>query len=295
MNPYLLLAISMTACLLGGCATKLFVTRYAGSPLPRYVYNALSSFAALVVLILWNGAFQASLFTLLLGIVFGAVTVTQQIFSMKAMETGPWSYTSVITSLSTIIPTLSGVLLFHETISPVQIIGIVLMLACILLSADLKAEKGSASFKWILYCAVLFISTGAIGVLQKLHQSTPHKGELGEFLIISFSIPCLYLALCTARLVSREKEERAHLRALLSVLPIVLMAVSGIAVAVNNRLNLLLSGLLDSSIMFPVVNGGGLILTTLSATLFFKERLTKKQWVGMVIGLTAVILLCNPF
>ncbi|MBQ1985369.1 MAG: hypothetical protein II230_03570, partial [Clostridia bacterium] len=107
MNPYILLAISMTACLLGGCATKFFVTRYAGSSLPRYVYNALSSLAALIVLVIWNGAFQASLFTLLLGVLFGAITVTQQIFSMKAIETGPWSYTSVITSLSTIIPTLS--------------------------------------------------------------------------------------------------------------------------------------------------------------------------------------------
>ena len=73
------------------------------------------------------------------------------------------------------------------------------------------------------------------------------------------------------------------------------MAVSGIAVALNNRLNLLLSGLLDSSVMFPVVNGGGLILTTLSATLLFRERLSGKQWIGMAIGTLAVILLCNPF
>ena len=295
MNPYLILAISMTAALLGGCATKLFVTRYAGTALPRYVYNALSSLVAVIILVFWNGSFHASLFTVLLGILFGAVTVTQQIFCMKAMETGPWSYTSVISSLSTIIPTLSGTLLFGEVIGWVQIVGILLMLACILLSVDLRAEKGSTSRRWLLYCAVVFVTTGSIGVLQKLHQSSPQKDELGEFLIIALSIPCLYLTASALRLVLREKEEQKHLRTLLSVLPILLMAVSGIAVALNNRLNLLLSGLLDSSVMFPVVNGGGLILTTLSATLLFRERLSGKQWIGMAIGTLAVILLCNPF
>lgn len=295
MNPYLILAISMGACLLGGCASKLFVTRYAGSSLPRYVYNALSSLVAVITLVLWNGSFHASLFTVLLGILFGVVTVTQQIFCMKAMETGPWSYTSVISSLSTIIPTLSGVMFFHESIGWVQIAGILLMFLCILLSADLKAEKGSSSLRWILYCAVVFVTTGSIGVLQKLHQSTPQRDELGEFLIIALSIPFVYLAFCTVRLVCREKKERVHLRTLLSLLPLSLMVISGIAVAVNNRLNLLLSGLIDSSILFPILNGGGLILTTLAATLFFRERLSAKQWIGMGIGLTAVILLCNPF
>ena len=47
--------------------------------------------------------------------------------------------------------------------------------------------------------------------------------------------------------------------------------------------------------MFPIVNGGGLMLTTLTATLLFKERLSKKQWIGLALGAIAVILLCNPF
>ena len=71
-----------------------------------------------------------------------------------------------------------------------------------------------------------------------------------------------------------------------------MMVVSGACVAVNNKLNLYLSGVIDSAIFFPVVNGGGLVLTTLAALVFFRERLTKVQWIGVGIGIVSVVFLC---
>ena len=40
---------------------------------------------------------------------------------------------------------------------------------------------------------------------------------------------------------------------------------------------------------------GGLVLATVTAVIAFKERLTKKQWLGVVIGIISVVFLCNPF
>jgi multidrug transporter EmrE-like cation transporter len=48
----------------------------------------------------------------------------------------------------------------------------------------------------------------------------------------------------------------------------------------------------DSAIFFPIVNGGGLIMITILSLVFFKERLTKLQWVGMALGAAATLLLC---
>lgn len=73
------------------------------------------------------------------------------------------------------------------------------------------------------------------------------------------------------------------------------MIVSGACVAVNNKFNLYLSGVMDSAVFFPVVNGGGLVLTTLAAVLLFKEKLSKKQWIGVVLGIASVVFLCDPF
>lgn len=52
---------------------------------------------------------------------------------------------------------------------------------------------------------------------------------------------------------------------------------------------------MDSAIFFPIVNGGGLVLTTLAAVLLFKERLSVKQWMGVAFGIISVVFLCNPF
>ena len=76
---------------------------------------------------------------------------------------------------------------------------------------------------------------------------------------------------------------------------LLLMLITGICVAANNKINLYLSGVMDSAVFFPTVNGGGLILATLTALVLFREKPTKKQWLGIAFGTVSVVLLCNPF
>ena len=73
------------------------------------------------------------------------------------------------------------------------------------------------------------------------------------------------------------------------------MAIGGICTAANNKFNLFLSGALPTAIFFPIYNVGILILTTLSAIVIFKEKLSLKQWIGVAIGIISVICIRNPF
>ena len=294
MNPYVLLGLSMTVALVSGIGTKLFLSRYNKGNATRYFFQSVTAALSVLILAVWSGSFKISLFTLLLGLCFGMLTAIQQIFCMKAMEIGPWSYTAVISSLATIIPTLSGALIWKERIAPIQIVGIVLMLACICLASNLKRSEGATSLRWMIYCGITFVATGFIGVLQKWHQSTEYKGELNEFLIVALSVSAIYSAVLTL-IACRKEGKSAGIGTLFRVVPIITMVLSGVGVALNNQWNLYLSGVLDSSVMFPVVNGGGLMLTTVAATVVFRERLSLKQWIGLAIGLISVILLCNPF
>ena len=49
---------------------------------------------------------------------------------------------------------------------------------------------------------------------------------------------------------------------------------------------------MKSAIFFPIVNGGGLMLTAISSQIIFKEKLDAQKWLGIIIGIVAVILLC---
>ena len=66
----------------------------------------------------------------------------------------------------------------------------------------------------------------------------------------------------------------------------------GICTAANHKLNLFLSGVMDSAVFFPLVNGGGLVLVTLSALIIFRERLSVKQWISVALGIASVLCLC---
>ena len=73
---------------------------------------------------------------------------------------------------------------------------------------------------------------------------------------------------------------------------LVLIVVAGAFASVNHKLNLYLSGVMSSAVFFPIVNGGGLVLATLAALVIFREKLTKKQWCGVTIGILSVLCLC---
>ena len=129
-----------------------------------------------------------------------------------------------------------------------------------------------------------------------MHQNTEYKGEIGAFLVVAFFTSAV---ISFAVMAVLSKKERAFYKEIpkgsLLYLLLGCMAIGGICAALNNKWNLYLSGVIDSAVFFPVVNGGGLVLTTLAALLVFKEKLTRKQWVGLIFGIASVIFLCNPF
>ena len=294
MNHYVLLAVSLAGSITGATVKKYLGDRYRNGTFERYFFSAVTSLVAAAGLAALSDSLRASAFTLLLGIVFGMTTAIQSVFNYKAIEIGPFSYTTVLGSLSMIIPALSGAVLWNETISWLQIVGIALMIVCFVLSAEFRGEQKKATLRWLFYFMVAFLCTGAIGVMQKWHQNTEYKDELDAFLVIAFAFSFVFST--AAALIGRKKEKVPQDgKKLTSPLPIFLMIVAGVGIADCNKLNLYLSGAMDSAVFFPVFNVSVLILITLIAVVFFKEKLTVKQWIGLAVGACAVVLLCDPF
>ncbi len=289
----------MAACLLGGILRKILTDRYENGIFAYQFYNAAVSLTAAITLFAVSGVPEASPFTVMLALLFGLVTLIQQVTNMQALEAGPLSYTTVIISLSTLIPTLSGAVIWNEKISAVQIAGIILMVGCFVLSVEFGGEKKKASLRWLAFCLAAFVCTGLIGVMQKWHQSTPYSGEQDAFLIIAFAFSFISsAAYCAVTVIAKKrlnKAEEKGKKKILALLPLIIMVVSGMCVAANNKLNLHLSGVMESAVFFPTVNGGGLALTLLASIVIFKEKLSVRQWLGMLLGIASVILLCNPF
>lgn len=300
MSNAILLVITLAAALGGNIAKKHYADKKGAALSAAFVFNAGSCFIAALILPIWGGVSSASWFTVLLGLAFGVVTALQGITNLLALRCGPLSYTTVVISFSTLIPSLSGILFFGEELKWAQIVGIVLMAISFLAAVEPDGDDKRLNLKWIILSSIAFIATGAIGVMQKVHQSSAYSGEINVFLLVAFASSAIICAVfgvvCKKRegslceIGDKPKTDRKTFWIL-----VVCVILSGVFVAVNNKLNLYLSGVMESAMFFPIVNGGGLVLTTLAALIIFREKLTKKKISGILVGIVSVVFLCNPF
>lgn len=224
---------------------------------------------------------QVSFFTVALGLLFGVVTALSNFYKMRALTSGPMHITLLVTTSSMVIPTMSGIF-FGERFSLLKLILVVILIGFIYLSFD-KTDNKKTNKKWLFFCVLAFVFQGSIGVLQKIHQFSEYKGELNGFLFVAFVCSLIYSAIRAQKNYRELNFKKKH---------IVLAIMCGLCIYTMNFLNLKLSGLLPSQLFFPLVNGSAIFLSSLMSVLIFKEYLSKKQTVGLVGGITSLILIC---
>ncbi len=292
---YILIVLSIILGVMTGAVSKYAGERFKNKVLMYNVFNVFVSAVSAVSMLFIGKITHISAFTVYLGTAYGIATALQFIFNLKAYETGSFAYTSVITSLATVIPALSGYFIWNEKITIFQIIGMVMMFICAVCSVDFSKEERRTSAIWFCYTIIVFFCSGFLGVMQKLHQSTVYKNELDSFLFIAFVVS----AVCSSASIVLPHRKNVGdnvdtLKKEVSKGLIVLMVICGIFTAGIHKINLYLSGVMESVVFFPVINGGSLMGTMMVSLLLFKEKLSLKKWVGIIIGIIAVILICTP-
>lgn len=295
MSQSVMLVLAMSMSLLGSMSRKIYSQKTTGTTAGIFWFSAISSVMSAVMLACMGGFRQVSVFTWLLGCGFGLVTTLQTITQMRALETGPMSYTMVMIYCSTVISAVSGALFWNEKIQLAHVIGIVLMLISFVLAVKKQPGEKGVSLRWLLLSLGAFFCTGGIGVMQKLHQSTVYKEELNEFLVIAFGASTLISVGYLVALARKKQALSVQHSKKTCLLMMGIMVLSGVCGALNNQWCLYLSGVMDSAVFFPLVNGGGLVLATLAAVAVFREKLSGQQWIGIAFGIASVIFLCNPF
>lgn len=233
------------------------------------------------VLLLFFGVSGFSLFTAVMALLFALAVELNQYFLLKALKIGPMSFTNFIQCSSLIIPTLMGPVLWQETISTLQYGMLALLIVSMALALGLKREKMNG--KWLAYSFVSMAFLGAIGIIQSSHQMSAYSGELVPFLQLAFLFTML-INLAGWLLLQRKQPSTYSMGSRASVQA----GASGVFMGGVHMINLYLTGAMDKIILFPLLSGGLILLSLLSAVVFFRERLTAKQWLGVVLGTVAL-------
>jgi drug/metabolite transporter (DMT)-like permease len=218
------------------------------------------------------------IYALLLG---GLFIVMFNILAITSQNNG-LGVAAVASKMSLIIPVIAGIVLYQEQLVWLQYTGIILALVSVYLTS-LKEDSALNKVKnQLLWPLLLFIGSGAIDTLIKLAQNNylnPSEGPL-------FSSMCFITAFCIGIVLLIRDYLNGNPLTMKSIL-------AGLVLGVPNYFSIyfliktLQTGI-ASSVIYPINNVGTVILTTLLGILIFKERISKKNAIGVIIAIIAI-------
>ena len=253
--------------------------------------NCMISLAAFALMVVYSGINGAAISakTAVMSVFYAVFTTSSQLFYMKAMANGRVSSVTFFYSCGFLIPTLAGFVIWKEKITLVGALGILLLVPALKLCAD-RSEQVDSGRKWVIFALLATFSSGMVGLIQKLHQSSEVKAELGGFLLLAMGVSFLLSALI-ALIGKDRKQSLAALSCQIGSPGILRAALCGLCLGAANIINLTLTGIIPAIIFFPVFNGGVVLSSTLLARIICREKVSKRQSLGLILGLCGIVLI----
>ena len=249
----------------------------------QYFFSLLVSVSAMVFFFLTSKNFAWNSGILLYAAMFGLAYGTATVFQLYAITYGSLSLTSLIIAYSLVLPTVYGLVFLKDPFSAKFGIGVVLLVVSIFL-INRKNDTTPITMKWAICAFLAFVGNGMASVTQKMQQVAFGGAYKNEFMILALAFVTVLLGIFVLKQERREIKHYAKCGGILAV-------ACGLVNGMVNLFVMILSGMMPVSVMFPMISAGGIIITYIISRFFYKEKLTKMQFIGFLAGIASVIFL----
>ncbi len=219
------------------------------------------------------------LFSIFVGVI---LIIGFYLFAISAQKAGV-AVTAISSRMSVVIPVTAGFLLFHDTVLPTKIAGILLALVALYLASrtgkDQKIDK-----KYIHLPLLLFLMIGINDTAIKIAQEWFITDDYFEFVYTSF-----YFAFIAgiAILIYKRKISKISLKTI----------IGGVLIGLINFCSIffLVRGLstMQVSVFMPIYNVSVVTLASFIGFIIFKEKLNTMNWVGIILAVVSIILIAS--
>ena len=230
----------------------------------------------------------------LYALLFALFYIVGTMCGLTAYQKGSLSGTSLFSNASLVVVVLFSTLYFKEPLTPISIIGVLgVLTALVLLSLpDEKPsndEKRGFNFVWLLLCIGMLACNSLISICSKLRQTSAGGENAFAFMAVCFTFTFVLSIITYAVWQIKNRSAKDDFLSLKnSLCPLCVQAVGNTG---SNLLVTFLTSRVNASILYPVNMGGGLVITVLCGFIFFKDKPNLKNIVGILLGITAMILL----
>lgn len=280
-------AVLLIICLIANSSQNILKKQYNNKVKQGvFCFNAISGFFALLFFAIpaFVNGFEFHAGLLSYAVVFGISFVSTLVSIYLAILWGGFGISSLVYSYSTVIPTLYALLFLNEQMTTLLGIGFVALVISLFLTNTDRSVAEGASMKWIVALIIAFISNGMCAVTQNVQQIAFDGAYKNEFMVIALvivEIVLWVLVLWKDRPFIKESLQKGMIPA----------ATCGVCNGATNLLVMVLLGMMASSILFPAISAGGIIISFVFSVLVYKESFSVRQGIGVVFGIVALVLL----
>ena len=238
------------------------------------------SFIATLIYKTFNEIYNLDIKTIIFLILSGISTTLLWIFYFKALDTGDVSKVTPIDKTSIVITLILSMIFLHEKITIIKVISIIFILIGTLLTVNKKTTNEKDN-KWILYSILTAIFTSTTTIISKIGLNDIDS-VLATFIrtVIVFII-LMFIVIIKKKYVYLKDISKKSLRYVIY---------SGI----TNTLSWLFyfASLKDgeTSIVFTIEKLS-IVVTILLSVIFLKEKLNRKQIIGIIIVIATSLLM----
>lgn len=294
MLGYLFLLIALLAgATKGYCGkrTSGYVSEYKDALFANFIRMAFCIVIGLIMICvqgeLSNLAVEPKI--LLITLLSGITTSIFVVSWLLSVRRGAYMMLDVFLMMGVIIPLLLSRLFFSEEIRINQWIGLAVLLVAVIImfsyNNQIKEKMSITSLLLLILCGV---ANGLTDFSQKLFIKNSDSVAVFNFYTYVFSALVLLVFYLLAKSKNNASSSSAgeimrKVGGYILVMSICLFAYS--------FFKTLAAGILPSAELYPLSQGAGLILSSFMSMLFFKEKLTPRCIIGLVLAFVALLII----
>ena len=251
------------------------------------VNGAVSAVIPLAMLLFSGQPLQVEVCSLLYAASLVLASTINNYFTLRAFETGHVAIANTFSVIgSLLLSCVFGVVFLHEELKAVQVLGIALIFAAVLIIA--RKNHGSIGKGQWLNLAMVFLAAGAINVLSKLHQVETSFATV-DTISFSFWVGAIRTVFFGAIAPFMGKQRKAEGKITTSAA----LYAFGYSVIGGGTyiITLWLAKLLPITVTTPLSTAISLVLAAVFAWVFHKERLSRAEIITILLSLAGVMLI----